>query len=132
METVRRRQRTHPDRETLPADSVSLTRIFTTRKEPDPGAMSPVPSSSPASQHWCRLGRREMAVMNRTTEVEKCFPLCQLHRIEASFAGCLMAFTFGLRTRLHSLAPLRNQLSCRIEGNGVNPAKSLCFFTISQ
>lgn len=33
--TVTRRKLPHPDRETLPGDTVSLTRIFTTRKEPD-------------------------------------------------------------------------------------------------
>lgn len=60
--------------------------------------------------------------MSRTIEVEKCFPLCQLRRVQASLAPC-HGLTFGLRTRVHSRAPLRTQLSCRNVGYGVDPAK---------
>lgn len=62
--------------------------------------------------------------MSPAAEVEKCLPLCQLRRTEASSAGS-PGLTFGLRTRVHSLAPLRDQLSRRNAGNGGKPAKSI-------
>lgn len=102
--------------------TVSLTRLFTTRKEPDhvPGTIQQPRIVVLVSTGTTRNGDDEPNYWS-----EEMFSVLSAAAHWSIFSWVSHGLTFGLPTRFHSLAPLWSQLSCRNAGNGVNPAKPL-------